>query len=148
MKATKNKITRIALRWIWTSFLDSPTCALLARKRTAESSSLNLGSNLTGCSCGKSGVVNSARALSFADVFAISASNFKRDSSCFKRNLLLESLTFFKHVEFGLQYGDFSSRNCDWWGAAATRTCLTWEFETLEALKAVDAFAFQGKAVT
>ena len=71
----------------------SSRIVLLTRKGTAESWSFNLGSNLTGCSCGKNGVVIAARALSFADVFATSAFNFKRDSSCFKRNPLLESLT-------------------------------------------------------
>ena len=47
----------------------------LAREETAESWSLKLGSNLTGCSCGRNGVVIAAKALSFADVSAISASN-------------------------------------------------------------------------
>ena len=58
---------------------------LLTRKGTAESWSLNSGSNLTCCSCGKNRVIG-ARALYFADVFAISASNLRRDSSSFKRN--------------------------------------------------------------
>ena len=113
---------------------------LVVREGTAESWSLNLSSNLTGCSCGKNVVVIAAKALSFVDVFAISASNFRWNSSCFKRNLLLESLTFFKHGKFGPQFGDFGSRNCDWWGAAATRFYSTESFESLEALNALDAF--------
>ena len=71
---------------------------LVVREGTAESWSLNLSSNLTGCSCGKNVVVIAAKALSFVDVFAISASNFRWNSSCFTRNLLLESLTFFSSM--------------------------------------------------
>lgn len=61
-------------------------CRTKLWRATVESWSLNHDSKLTGCSCGKNGMVIAARAPSFADVFAISASYFKRDSSCFGRN--------------------------------------------------------------
>ena len=134
---------------LYSEYGTSSQVVLLTRGGTAESWSLTLGSNLTGCCCGKNGVVIAARALSYADVFAISAPNFWRVSSCFTRNFF--SLGAWHFSSMAILASNSATLAASLALAIVTdavqlpRELARLEsFETLEAFEALDAFDGSG----